>query len=63
MGRPTQERAMVGFLDTTRSPHRDRVLFLVSMQTGFRTKAIASLTWAMVTDVAGQIAESSTSFS
>jgi hypothetical protein len=30
MVRPTQEQAMVGFLDTTRSPHRDRVLWWCS---------------------------------
>jgi len=55
--RPTQERAMVGYLETTRSPHQDRVIFLLSMKTGLRAKAIASLTWAMVTDAAGQIGE------
>ncbi len=26
---PTQERAMLGYLETTRSPHRDRVMFLL----------------------------------
>ncbi len=41
---PTQERAMLGFLDTTRSASRDRVLFLLSMKAGLRAKAIASLT-------------------
>src|SRR5713101_3605359 len=54
---PTQERAILGYLDTTRYPHRDRVMFLLSMKAGLRAKEIASLTWAMVTDAAGQIAE------
>src|SRR5882762_611123 len=54
---PTQERAILGSLETTRSPHRDRVMFLLSMKAGLRAKEIASLTWAMVTDAAGQIAE------
>ena len=54
---PTQERAIVGDLDTTRSPHRDRVVFLLSIKAGIRAKAMASLTWAMVTDAAGHIAE------
>ena len=49
---PTQERAMLGFLDTTRYPARDRVMFLLSMQGGLRAKEIASLAWAMVTDAA-----------
>ena len=44
MLRPTQERAMVGYLATTRSPARARVLFLLSLKAGLRAKAIASLT-------------------
>jgi len=54
---PTQERAMLGSLATTRSPARDRVIFLLSMKAGLRAKAMASLTWAMVTDGQGQVAE------
>ena len=54
---PTQERAMLGYLETTRYPHRDRVMLLLSMKAGLRAKAMAALTWAMVTDAAGQIAE------
>ena len=57
MVRPTQERAMVGYLDTTRYPSRDRVMFLLSLKAGLRAKEMASLTWAMVTDAAGQIGE------
>ena len=29
---PTQERAIVGYLDTTRYPARDRVIFLLSVR-------------------------------
>jgi integrase/recombinase XerC len=54
---PTQERAILGYLDTTRYPARDRVMFLLSMKAGLRAKEMASLTWAMVTDAAGQVAE------
>ena len=54
---PTQERAIVGYLDTTRYPTRDRVIFLLSIKAGLRAKEIASLTWAMVTDAEGQSAE------
>ena len=32
-------------------------MFLLSMKAGLRAKEIASLTWAMVTDATGQIAE------
>jgi len=31
---PTQERAIVGYLDTTRYPHRDRVMFLLVRHEG-----------------------------
>ena len=54
---PTQERAIVGYLDTTRYLSRDRVMFLLSIKAGLRAKEMASLTWAMVTDAAGQIGE------
>jgi integrase len=54
---PTQERAILGYLVTTRYPARDRVMFLLSMKAGLRAKEMASLTWAMVTDAAGQVAE------
>jgi integrase/recombinase XerD len=54
---PTQERAILGYLATTRYPARDRVIFLFSMKAGLRAKEMASLTWAMVTDAQGQIAE------
>ncbi len=50
---PTQEGAMLGDLETTRYPHQDRVMLLLSMKAGPRTKEMASLTWAMVTDAAG----------
>ena len=48
---------MLSYLVTTRSPARDRVMFLLSMKAGLRAKAMASRTWAMVTDAHGQVAE------
>ena len=54
---PIQERAILGYLATTRYPARDRVMFLLSMKAGLRAKEMASLTWAMVTDAQGQVAE------
>jgi integrase/recombinase XerD len=54
---PTQERAILGYLATTCSPARDRVMFLLSMKAGLRAKEMASLTWAMVTDASAQVAE------
>ena len=54
---PTQERAILGYVATPRYPARDRVMFLLSMKAGLRAKEMASLTWAMVTDAQGQVAE------
>jgi integrase/recombinase XerC len=54
---PTQERAILGYLETTRYPARDRVMFLLSLKAGLRAKAMAALTWAMITDAQGQVAE------
>src|SRR6266849_6270229 len=54
---PTQERAILGYLATTRYPTRDQVMFLLAMKAGLRAKAMALLTWAMVTDAQGQVAE------
>jgi integrase len=54
---PTQERAVLGYLETTRSSARDRVMVLLSIKAGLRAKEMASLTWAMVTDAAEQVAE------
>jgi integrase/recombinase XerD len=31
---PTQERAIVGYLDTTRYPSRNRIMFLLSIKAG-----------------------------
>src|SRR5467141_1964579 len=52
---PAQEKALLGSVATTRYPARDRVMLLLSMKAGLRAKAIASLTWAMVTDAPGQM--------
>jgi putative transposase len=38
---PTQERAILGYLATTRYPARDRVIFLLSMKAGRRAKEMA----------------------
>jgi integrase/recombinase XerD len=54
---PTQERAILGYLETTRYAARDRVMFLLSLKAGLRAKAMASLTWAMVTDAPGRVAD------
>jgi integrase/recombinase XerC len=52
-----QIRAVLAELDTRRYPLRDRVMFLLSIKAGLRAKEIASITWAMVTDAEGEIAD------
>src|SRR5438876_10157672 len=54
---PKQETAVLTYLQTRRYPVRDRVMFLLSIKAGLRAKEMASLTWAMVTDAQGQVAE------
>jgi len=54
---PKQETAVLTYLQTRRYPIRDRVMFLLSIKAGLRAKEIACLTWSMVTDAAGQVAE------
>ena len=52
-----QVRAVLAELDTRRYPFRDRVMFLLSIKAGMRAVEIASITWAMVTDAAGEIGD------
>jgi integrase/recombinase XerD len=52
-----QVRAVLAELDTRRYPFRDRVMFLLSIKSGLRAKEISSVTWAMVTDAEGEIAD------
>jgi integrase len=54
---PKQETAVLTYLQTRRYPARDRVMFLLSIKAGLRAKEIALLTWSMVTNSAGQVAE------
>ena len=52
-----QIAAVLGYLGKTRYPVRDRVIFLLSVKAGLRAKEIASLTWTMVTDAEGALAD------
>ena len=52
-----QIEAVLGYLGKTRYPVRDRVIFLLSVKAGLRAKEIASLTWTMVTDAEGALAD------
>jgi integrase/recombinase XerC len=52
-----QVRAVLAELDARRYALRDRVMFLLSMKAGMRAVEIASITWAMVSDAEGNIAD------
>ena len=52
-----QARAVLAQLDGTRYPLRDRAMFLLSTKAGMRAKEIASVTWSMVSDAEGSIAD------
>lgn len=48
---------LLNHVSHTRHPERDRVMVLLSFKAGLRAKEIAGLTWSMVTDAAGEIAD------
>ena len=52
-----QQSAILSFLETTKHPHRNKVIFLLSVRAGLRAKEIASIKWSMITDAEGQIAD------
>ena len=50
-----QIEAVLGFLNSTRYPERNRVIFLLSVRAGLRAKEIACLKWEMLTDAEGKL--------
>ena len=52
-----QEKAVLGFLADGRQAQRNRVMFLLSVDAGLRSKEIASVTWEMVTDASGALTD------
>jgi integrase len=52
-----QQNAVLSYLTTTRNAIRNKVIFLLSVKAGLRAKEIALLTWEMVTDAEGEIAD------
>ena len=52
-----QAKAVLNHLEDTRHPERNRVMFLLSIKAGLRSKEIANLMWGMVTDSDGKIAD------
>jgi integrase/recombinase XerD len=52
-----QQGALLSYLETTRHPERNKVIFLLSVRAGLRAKEIAAITWSMITDAEGNIAD------
>ena len=52
-----QQKAILHYLSSTRSPDRNKVIFLLSLKAGLRAKEISQLTWRMVTTSEGEIAD------
>jgi integrase/recombinase XerC len=52
-----QVKAVLNHLEGTRHPERNRVIFMLSVKAGLRAKEISAITWPMVTDGTGKIAD------
>ena len=48
--------AVLAYLETTRHPIRNRLIFLLSVRAGLRAKEISGLTWTMVMSSDGKLA-------
>lgn len=53
----SQQKAVLNYLQTTRSATRNKVIFLLSVKAGFRAKEVANLKWTMVSNSDGSIAD------
>src|ERR1051325_1490773 len=57
MLKPAELKRLLDRVSHTRHPLRDRVTILLNFKAGLRAKEIAGLTWSMVTDPSGDIAD------
>ena len=53
-----QQTMVLSYLENTRYPLRNKIMFLLSFKAGLRAKEISQLTWAMVCDSEGYISDS-----
>jgi integrase len=54
---PRHVAKLLDHVAKSRHPERDRVMVLLSFKAGLRAKEIAGLSWAMVTDAGGELAD------
>jgi integrase len=50
-------KKLLDYVGRSRHPERDRVMVTLSFKAGMRAKEIAEVTWGMVTDTNGQLAD------
>src|SRR5205823_4359056 len=55
--RARELQRLLDHVSHSRHPDRDHVMVLLSFKAGLRAKEIAGLTWSMVTDTTGQLAD------
>ena len=48
---------VLDYIKGRRYPHRNQVMFLLSVKAGLRAKEISHLTWSMVTDASGRVGD------
>ena len=53
-----QQTMVLAYLENTRYPLRNKIMFLLSFKAGLRAKEISQLTWSMVCDGEGYISDS-----
>lgn len=54
---PTELNILLSDAATSRNPTRDRLMILLSFKAGLRACEIANLSWSMVTDASGSVAD------
>lgn len=52
-----QETVVLSFLNTTRNPDRNKLIFLLSVKAGLRAKEISMITWDMVINADGSLSD------
>jgi integrase/recombinase XerC len=55
--RKAELQRLLNYVSHSRHPERDRVMVLLSFRAGLRAKEIAQLTWSMITDTSGELAD------
>src|SRR6267154_2159471 len=55
--RARELQRLLDHVSHSRHPERDRVMVLLSFKAGLRACEVASLTWSMVTDTTGDLAD------